>query len=422
LKKKFNLVNIVFWSLAAIIFCNLNGLFSLIGGPSAIMSPLILLFCFSLFLMGIIKKSYLKFDYYLFVSTLVVFFILATISGLFYLGETTFKISYIWVEFRNIITTIIIFTIFYCFTKEISRSDKLIPFIKGIMLLFLFTLCFGVFESVLGLRSLYDVSKDPDRALGFFGNPNETGLQANLTLVIVVAYFLLNKAKNTIIYLPLIGLCIYGSFSSFSKSAMVTSAAVLIFIFFFTFKQIFQLNFRSKFIYITGFFVLVTAFVIVPQVDAYYKDLSLSQQKRLDATIDLVIKGEFSTRTTSSRNKVFADAIEIIKRKPILGNGLYTFSRGGSFSSSQSHGVHNLYLKLIGEGGVFALIIFLLFLGYFSLNAITLRSLELQYLCTGTIVTFCLYAFGTHGALYSKYAIAFLGIISAISSSNELRS
>jgi O-antigen ligase len=422
LKIKFNIVNIIFWSLAAIIFCNLNGLFSLIGAPAAIMSPLILLFSLSLFLMGIIKKSYLKVDYYLFVSTLIVFFILASISGLFYYGDTTFKFSFIWIEFRNVITTIIIFSIFYCFAKRKIKSGTLRPFLKGIMLLFLFTLCFGVFESVIGLRSAHNVIRDPNRSLGFFGNPNETGFQANLALVIILAYYLLNKARNSIIYLPLTGLCIYGAFSSFSKSAIVSCAIILILILFFSIKQIFQLNFKSRFLYVVGIFIGITSFVIIPRVEGYYEELSLSQQKRISGTIDLAIKGEFNSRTTSSRSKVFADAFEIIKRKPIFGNGLYTFSIGGSFASSPTHGVHNVYLKILGEGGIFALLMFLVFIFYFLLNGITLKSLELQFLCVGTIAAFCLYAFGTHGALYNKFSIAFLGIISAISSSNELRS
>ena len=420
-KLKLTIVDIIFWSLAAIIFCNLNGLFSLFGAPTAIMSPLIFLFSLSLFFIGIIKKSYLKIDFYLFSSTLILFYALATISGLFYYGETTFKLLYIWAEFRNIITTLIIFSIFYCFTKRKIKSDELRPLLKGIMLLFLITLSFGAFESVIGLRSVHNVIRDPNRALGFFGNPNETGFQANLTLVIVIAYYLLNKAKKSIIYLPLMGLCIYGAFSSFSKSAIVSCAVIIILILFFSIKQIFQLNFKSRFIYVIGIFVFITTFLIVPRVEGYYEELSLAQQKRIKGTIDLAIKGEFNTRTTSSRSNVFEDAFEIIKRKPIFGNGLYTFSIGGSFASSPTHGVHNVYLKLLGEGGVFALLIFLIFIIYFLLKAITLRSLELQFLCVSTMIAFCLFAFGTHGALYNKFSIAFLGVVSAITSSKELR-
>lgn len=396
-------------------------MFSLFGAPTAIMSPLILIFSISLFFLGVIKRSYLKLDFYLFNLSLILFFILGTTSGLLFYDETIFKFSYLWVEFRNILTTIVIFSIFYCITKRKVKGGKLIIFLKGILLLFLLTLCFGVFESMLGIRKVYDSINNPDRTLGFFGNPNETGFQANLTLVIILSYYLIHKAKISLIYLPLIGLCIYGAFSSFSKTAMVSSVVVLILIFFFSLKQVVKLNFKSKVIHITAGLVLIIIVFIIPRIKNYYDELSLGQQKRIDATIDLVIKGEFSTRTTSSRSEVFSEAIDIIKRKPIIGNGIYTFSTGGSFASSPTHGVHNLFLKLLGEGGIFALLIFLFFIIYFLLNAISLSSPELQFLCVSTMIIFCLYAFGTHGALYSKFSVAFLGVVSAVSSSKELR-
>ena len=406
-----------FLLLSLLIFCNLNGILFSIFKISALGSPLILLSSLSIISLVSVKPGDFNWAFITFISFLLMFLITGWISGLVNFDNSFFSFSSALKGTRELITAMIIITTYYIFGNWFGKKNHPDQLIVLVFVFFFITLLAGIFENVLGLRDYMSVGVgDSERSLGFFGNPNETGYQANLTMMLSF-YLYLRKRIRILSLLLLLSLSFYGAVLSFSKSAILSSIILIILISVFQLFRAFSRNrikrFESwKFIILFSLILFLgIRFIIIP----FVKDLAPGQLKRVEVMTDLIVKGEFDNKTTSNRAGIFKDAVDLIKLRPVLGYGLNAFSKGGMFKSSPKHGVHNMFLKIAGESGIIMLLFFLFTLIYFIWISIFKIKGPEGFLLFSFIILFSLYSFGSHNSFGDKFSIGLFGVILSIS-------
>lgn len=404
---------VLFGLLSIMLFCNLNGILKNFVGINAGLSPVILVLCFCLLAITRPTKKLFSYPFIAFLSTLLSLWYLGFISGLIHYDETNFKNANLFFASRLIFTSCLIFYVFSSYISTLNREQKS-KHIKFVFYLFFFTSSIGVLESLFGFRTVaVDMAYDKERTLGFFGNPNLTGLQANFSLVFIIGLFLSNKLKviPTLLLIPVVT---YAAGASFSKTAIITAALLLISFLLICIWNLFRINHRQKVFRsfsVIAILSVVSFAVIVPIATSYYDKLGGGQQERLLSIVDLVAKGQFNRKTSSMRSEIFKDGIEVIKDDVILGHGLSTFSIGGMFKSSPTHGVHNMYLKLIGEAGIIPLFLFFSFFITFTLRALKKQKREYLFITLFTIISFFVFCFTSHNALEDKFSVALIAIL-----------
>ena len=414
-RKKGSIIDFTFWVLALIIFCSLNGVISAFIDVHALFSPLILVL--SIFLLVTIRKERSDISngslfYLLAIISLVV---LGTISALWNFDNGLVDFRNLYPAFRESLTSCIIFLVFYLYAAGIKSEEGASRFVYRIFIIFLLVAGFGIAEGFLGIRDYkINVIDVEGRSLGFFGNPNETGLQANFALSLCLGSFLLGKLRHlpTILFA---GVCVAAVIMSFSKTAIITCGLVLILFLLATLAQIKNIRnaFGRRATTLGGLVVVIFLFGIIPNANRVYDQLELAQQKRVNAVVDILIKGEISQRTTSNREAIFKEAVTMIQRQPLLGYGLHTFYSKGTFQSS-NHGVHNTFLRLIGEAGFIPLLFFILFLFWILRRAWNHSNRAIGYLAIFIAIQFIAYCMTSHNAYGDKFSIALLGVIVAI--------
>lgn len=412
-----------FLILSLLLFCNINGLIFSIFKISSLVSPLIFISSISILSLIPIRTIDFNWGFLAFFNFFIIFLLFGWISNLVNFDTNHFTISSVIQSSREILTGVIIISTFYIFGNWMIKKGQANTLINFVFFFFIITMLAGIFESLLGLRDSFEANIDVGkRSLGFFGNPNETGYQANLTLLLSL-YLYLRKRINVIFLLILMGLSFYAAFITFSKSAIISNVILMLIFFSHTLISIFLGNHRKrlsslKFIFLFGLILFFgTKFIILPLM----KDLKSGQIKRVEIVLELVVKGKFNNKTTSKRAGIFKDAIELIKKKPISGYGLSSFSIGGLFKSSPTHGVHNMYLKILGEAGIFAFLIFIFVLGFLSLFSLYKVQGPEGFLLLLYMILFSLYSFGSHNSFGDKFSIGLFGVILSITNIRNIK-
>ncbi|WP_460267177.1 O-antigen ligase family protein [Clostridium tertium] len=108
--------------------------------------------------------------------------------------------------------------------------------------------------------------------------------------------------------------------------------------------------------------VFILIIVFIPQVNTLFIRLTM-----------------VSNNVTSGREGLYQIAFDMFKRSPIIGNGYGSFAREVNFTFA---GVHNDYLQILAENGVFGFLImigFNLYCYIYSIKAIRITNYENNY-------------------------------------------
>ncbi len=403
-----------FLLLSSLVFANLNGILESLTGRGELGSPLILLSALSILYLIPVKKAYVRSFFLVFSLLTGLYLLFGWASGIWYMDEGNFTMGDAKLGTRQLMTSYIIFSAYYFLFVWAKRTGESDIFLKTLFYLFLIVLLAGILEDYLGLRKVLYQRYTNTRNLGFFGNPNETGMQANLAFVLVVwAYY--KKYIRPWTFIILMGLCTYGVLSSFSRTAIVTNAILILFFLgylIFGSVGLSGLRYQPKrwffFFLIIGIVVSSFQFVAIP----FYNNLKPNQRKRIDAVGNVIFKRQFNNKTTALRAGIFDDAVKLIKKRPLRGYGLHTFSKGGMFPTSPSHGVHNMYLKVMGEAGIipgllYLWLIFVFLAGFFRSPGPSGMVISMFGLCIA------LYSFASHGVFAQKFIAGLIGVFGA---------
>ncbi|MEM9886779.1 MAG: O-antigen ligase family protein [Bacteroidota bacterium] len=416
-----DIINVLMFVATIIILTNLNGIFNLIFGVSAPFSPLILpcVLLPTFFFMVTGVKFHILCTMY--VVSLLCYLIMSGISLIGHIQEHDPELlednTYLKNTRLYLVSILTVFS-FYVYTRYKIKKNQLLPFIEFCTILFLATTALTPLAEVLGLNDVYEfgiVTDTYDRKTGAFKNPNSAGSHANLTLVFVLFMLTITKGWKSVLYLVLVPIPVIASIATYSKASLIMSVLVFfIFIFFVLFRKVIALNVKSNINRITRItmIVMIAAVVYAPfYLISKFEELSHPQQQRIMQTIRLV-SGEINEETTSHRSRVYAEGIYLIKKHPLIGFGFAGLHR----LPVAGFGVHNSYLAMIGEAGIFVGILFLIWLLLSLYYAVFNRyPFQLKFFCFGVLcVLFIQVYFPTAAGFGDRVGTLVLGIIFGI--------
>ena len=402
--------------LCLLLFLNANGIIYLLFGVTNVASPLIILCCLALLYYGKFKYSDFTHTATVFLLFIISILTVGTLSGIFNFGYTNFHFGFLKIAYREYITGLLIFIVFFLVVRQKDPEER-VSQLLFIYYLFLVATTFGLLEPFIGLRSFYNTWLDQSRTLGLFANPNETGMQANFTLALGLGLFLRGRLKLWLAA-PASLIAVLTSMSTFSKMAIITSVLIIIFFLFYnlfgTFSQ--KKVLMNRYFKMVGLFIAISIFIIVPRTEAYIEDMSHGQKRRLNSLLELVLKGKVNNETTSYRGETFEEAFHLIKQKPLFGYGIHTFSMAGMFKHRTDIGVHNTYLKIIGEAGIFVFLLFMWFLWLYFLSSIKQWNAEWAFISLAVLLVFLSFCMSSHNLLNQKVTIGLLSFLMAFNS------
>jgi hypothetical protein len=353
------IINLNFGIICFILLSDLNGVFEALIGISQLLSPIILLCCcINLFLLSIEKKYFIfNKQIILILSFYTFYFFFSGFIRILNYNKLFYGIPF-YTLFTGYFSSILIISgIYFSIIFLIKNNRKQFVF-NVIVIALVFSTATVLFTDISGVGNFTQSSDDLDnsRASGFFTNPNEAGLVANLCLIFLI-FFFIDNTKNKLLIILLISASLYASFRSFSKTSMLFS--VLLSGYFFYFLYRYQLNKRKSLKIVVTLFISAIVFLsiyAVNNLDELTKDWDSNQKIRIEAFILIITKGELASTTDTERSEAFTTGLRMIKESPFVGKG-YGYLQYGIISDNQ--GVHNLYLTIFGESGIVGIILFL---------------------------------------------------------------
>lgn len=403
--------------LSAIIFCNLNAVITKLIGISAPTSPLILLLSVVITIVGIFGAK-VRPGKLLFKLT-IAFYLMYLILGLLNLQwDSSFLVEdfSIWKLLRSYIPSMIIITAFYVGFSALKKQNESFSVVKFLAPFFAVSVGIMVFGPMLGLFESMRIGVDEARASGFFANPNEAGAAANYALVAFLALFV--QVRWKLLTLPLIILAIVASFYSFSKASIIVSVGLLILLVLWSFFAM-RRNSAQTNLYMLLFVggLYFCAQLIYLNFDTILGELTYAQRSRVKIVLALA-NGQVDSSTTSDRSYIFTKGFETINQNPVWGSGLGTFHK--LKNSLIQIGVHNTFIMIWGESGIFTLLLFLLIFGLMFIVGWWHPNPGYSILIVGVIAVYMINVCGTgHNALDDRSSNALFGIILMLTYHNK---
>jgi len=406
--KKSTVLAISFYIMAGIIFSNINGLMYALYGIIAPFSIFILIssliITFYLFRYGKVTLPH-----YFFNIAIVSYLLIGGISWCFFSHLHYEELPYYSV-FRKQIPALLLVYAFYKYTLyegEQNGLGNMLAFITVFMFLITMTIPFG---DAIGLKSVIQY-KAITRESGVFSNPNKAGAHINYNLALVL-FFILNSRRWFWLFMGMLPLVLYSTVVTFSKSAMISALLIVVVFLFMNLRGFYRLGGqrRKK----LGFF-LVLIFIVgsasVPIIVDFMYTLNKHQLGRI-LQVGQIMSGQLDESTTTHRSVLWGEGIEIIRDFPITGHGFGSFSK----LPEGRLNVHNTYLMVLGEAGIFpfiALMIFILIVYHRCLFWI--RDPNYQFLALAICIITTVQVYGAaNGGIKTSEVLAMTGILFAI--------
>ncbi|KLK93359.1 hypothetical protein AA309_08430 [Microvirga vignae] len=372
---------------------NLNGALLLFFGTQALLSPLV--FCSTLVLwLRYAHPSAVKAEcYVLFVAFLGSYLAFA---ALFAATDPHFDSYYI--KFYS--ATLIFVSAIYFWLTGCTKAE--LAYVFRMLKRILIVSC--IFVPLSPYLSTYlAYSHSLDRPSGLFGNPNEAGVAALFCIVLIVAY----PARSRVLTFGQAVIALLALILTFSKAGILTLIAL---------SLLFVITRRS----IGLLCVAILTFTLAALSTKYILandvfQLSYDQRERLADVLN-ILGGDISTRTTTGRTLVWELGLRRIDQQLPWGAGLGDFhALVGGFRERPDLdkwlGVHNTFLVILGEAGLFPLLLLIGFLA--RLFMIGSRSPE-RLVAIGFSVIMVVDMLSSHNSLSSRLSNVALASAMAI--------
>ena len=385
---------IAFYILVIIIIFNLNGMLFMLVGVEQLMTPLMIL-CIAVLALNLYPKFMKGLGTLgqIYASVILAYLLIGFIASINSGGEL--KISYMVTNAISLVTIMCIAAFTFAYFIEHGRT-----FVNIIFYIVLISTSSIPFSPLLLL--IYKIPPaEIARGFGFFANPNEAGIMSVIGLGLLIAVKIPGYLK-VIFYFILLANCVL----TFSKSSILLFTLVSLVVFITS-------DFKIKFKYS---FIIVGAFIVASySIPTYYENLEGVQKRRIDQVMAIAFGGEINADTTSSRSELWVIGLQKINQHVLLGNGLGELHnmKGGIIHAGVWQGVHNVFLMLWGEAGVFVLLGFLFFCCSYLFSWFIMRKVMPRELLIFTLVSFiCLLMdmMSGHGVLNLRMHNLFLGL------------
>lgn len=248
------------------------------------------------------------------------------------------------------------------------------------------------------------------RSSGAFANPNEAGVVAVIFLSV-----LLSAQNVKLKWKVLLGaLAVLAALSTYSKAAMIGLFVILMLGLLTATRGWIKVGIGFAFVASIALFFSGSIHLGAP---TFLTDHLSPQRARRVLQAFAILQGEFGTETSTNRSDLWAYGLLRISESPFIGSGLGSFHSlvGGVYSEAGWLGIHNAFLMIVGEAGIFALIPFLLFFASAFLAKSSRDSIAAKLLLSSVVI--CMIT--THGALELRFISVTIGVAVALLINNR---
>ncbi len=311
--------------------------------------------------------------------------------------------------------SVLIFPYLFSYFLLNKKGEQLMKIFAIILTMAVFSIVIfnflGIELSYLVYTDLQDTAGDViGRSSGVFLNANSAGQFAVYAVIFLL--YLLEKERKKAKYLICIPLafCIFAVFMTFSTTGFINILLALTYYIFNKYTNKIKFIIHFVFLLIT-FQVLLSAFISVK--DAIYKNYNLPaiQQEKIDNIVNILSFSDSKKIDYSDRDQLLQKGIERVEKRPFFGYG------AGEFMAGIAHGVgvHNTYIQIIGETGVFMLLFYLVICFQLLKTCFFIKNKALSFLATSITLSTLIYQLTTHGILYNETILLIVIFISCLS-------
>ena len=358
---------------------------------------------------------------------LITYFVYLFISlfSLYMLQQTHHSID-IPYQLRSMLYNIIIIYVFYRFVTDRLYYNK---FKDVIVVLFISATVGGLLTLYSGLFGLYskEVTEfvyDPtlmieERLSGIYANPNLAGFIANLGLTFSLTFLLSKGVWPKIIGIVGVVFSISTSVATFSKTSLlqcILITFIFLLVYFVKYKNIENRTRRGINTILIAIIILMIPLSIF--LASAYDDLTPFQQERIDQITQLLTTGKANSEITTNRSDAVADGLNKIAEHPFIGNGFLSFARlkDASEKVGEEIGVHNTFLLVLGDGGIFPFILYLLFHVLCFVRFTKIKNVQIKCFAIMLLLSTIFFNTTNHEALQNPIQAVLIGIFCALAS------
>ncbi|MEE9437591.1 MAG: O-antigen ligase family protein [Saprospiraceae bacterium] len=298
---------------------------------------------------------------------------------------------------------IIYFTTQQYLYRRLIVENKEIQVFNAFIVPVVISSLYAIYQQSMGIRDIVgsQVLHGYARTKGVYGNPNALGYVANLGQLLIL-YSLYKHDKWYWLKLLLLPAMLYVSFLSLSRASMITSVALLLIVIGWITVKFLNVGRKARF---RHFFIVAIPTVIFTYITLNFETLlhkytKFGTTKKILSLIDLFTKGKVDNSTTSGRTELVEFGMHKIAERPFFGNGLGFFRRFPE-DTGLVHGVHNTYLLVLGDAGLFAFAAMMIFIFYVLIKSLFVKTFS-GLLAFGCMFIWAMHNIGGHNGLEDK--------------------
>jgi O-antigen ligase len=411
-----HIINTIFLTLLSMVILNAI-MFVLFWKGVSIAIPVMVIFCLLGVLLKVINTPVVNFSFQLW-SIFIFTFIIISYPATLYYGEVnpTFDMTAaVRIYFYNFIIT---FTS-YQYTLFITERRRIGWFLDCLNLILIVGTLITIFAVPIGLYKI-DYAVPPGfmsvtRMAGIYFDPNFAGFAANITAIFSISGLFRPKSPKI---LGIVGVFVglLGIIASFSKSGILSLLIWLfttLIIYFIMYARVPRQTRRVANILFGGFFYIIFQFILFIALN--FNTLPKEQRERIQQ-IENIITGKADKSDTSNRANLVELGLSKVQERPIFGTGYlsFTYLLDAGSNTGDNVGVHNTFLRVWGEAGTFAFLLFIGFWIHLLNRAIQLKHLWQRLLLVALIVEFIVFGLTAHTVLEDNFIGALIGILLAL--------
>lgn len=249
-----------------------------------------------------------------------------------------------------------------------------------------------------------------ERAVGLYSNANRAGYVSTIGQSFALLLLFSGNAHFKNFYFGLYLLCLFAAVSTFSKGAILLSMLLMGRMIYLGLNTSVDPRRKALKKYVQRFTILIMILLIASIFGALNIQSQLTglQNERLNQ-VQMLIQGQINEETTTHRSELAAFALQEMEDTFFLGAGLGKFKK-----MAIGNGTHNIYLLILGEAGVIALVLYIVFLARWAKKSFASADFSAIKFASGNImILFFFSGFAAHTLLANKPYILSLAIIIA---------
>ena len=313
---------------------------------------------------------------------------------------------------------------FLCYKYAIFsiQRGEIQKLISGVLILFILSSLLTIFSIPIGIFSLNYAHalgiNSYERMSGVFLNPNMAGVAASLTMSLGLGVLFQNEGSIGRALLGFLGIAVgLGAIAaSLSKTSILAVILILlasIFVYFSTYSRLSRPTRRLANVFFGFLFYAIIQVGILLSV--FFDDLLPSQKVRI-LQMGLLLTGRGDKSDTSNRADLAILGFEKISERPIFGTGWGSFVHlldSGS-KTGDDVGIHNIYIRIWGEGGLLPFSLFILFWAMAAWKILHVPTPWIRMTTLAVWIAMTVYGLASHELLEMNLVGSMIGFMCAL--------